>query len=152
MSYVRRIVQPGEQVVRIAHLHWIIYRNAIFLGLLALVVFAVGYENYAYRPFAVIGGGALSVGAFIFFVMAWFKKMITEIAVTNKRIIYKVGFIRIHTTEMSVDKVVTVTVDQSILGRLLDYGTIHIEGAGQGIENLRKIASPIEFRNAIEAR
>ena len=63
---------------------------------------------------------------------AWFARWITEIAVTDRRIIYKRGFIWRHTEEMNMDKVPSVDVDQSILGRMLDYGTIHVIGTGGG--------------------
>ena len=64
------------------------------------------------------------------FVHAWFMRWITEIAVTDRRIIYKRGFINRHTEEMNMDKVASVDVDQSILGRMLDYGTVHVLGTG----------------------
>jgi len=53
---------------------------------------------------------------------------------------------------MNMDKVETVNVDQSILGRILGYGTIHVLGTGQGIEGLSRIGRPITVRNAITAR
>ena len=77
---------------------------------------------------------------------------ITEFAVTNKRVIYKRGFIWRQTAEMNMDKVEAVDVMQSIPGRLLDYGTIHVKGTGAGIEHLHRIASPIALRNAIIAK
>ena len=46
----------------------------------------------------------------------------------------------------------TVNVDQSVLGRILGYGTIHVLGTGQGIEGLSRMARPIAVRNAITAR
>jgi len=53
---------------------------------------------------------------------------------------------------MNMDKVATVDVEQSILGRLLDYGTIYVRGTGLGMEPLRRIEKPIELRNAIVAK
>jgi uncharacterized membrane protein YdbT with pleckstrin-like domain len=150
MSYVRHVIQPGEEILRVGHLHWIIFREAIVLAGLAIAVFVFGYENYSYRPYAVIAGGVLLAGALFFFLRASFRRAITEIAVTNKRIIRKVGFINRRTEEMNIDKVETVVVDQSIFGRLLDYGTITIKGTGQSLEDLDEIASPIDLRNAIE--
>jgi uncharacterized membrane protein YdbT with pleckstrin-like domain len=50
---------------------------------------------------------------------------------------------------MNMDKVESVQVGQSILGRMLDYGTVTILGTGEGFETLRTIASPIELRNNI---
>src|SRR6185295_9377364 len=64
------------------------------------------------------------------FLRTWFVRWITEIAITDRRIIYKRGFINRHTEEMNMDKVASVDVDQTIFGRLLDYGTIHIIGTG----------------------
>src|SRR6185437_9254650 len=67
---------------------------------------------------------------------AWFKRWTTEIDVTNRRIVYKVGFIKRHTVEMNMDKVESVDVDQSIMGRLLNYGDIAVRGTGETWERL----------------
>jgi uncharacterized membrane protein YdbT with pleckstrin-like domain len=66
-------------------------------------------------------------------------------------VIYKCGFIRRHTIEMNMDKIESVDVDQSIVGRILDYGTITVRGTGTGIEPLYRIDSPIAFRNFVTA-
>jgi uncharacterized membrane protein YdbT with pleckstrin-like domain len=50
---------------------------------------------------------------------------------------------------MNMDKVESVQINQSILGRMLDFGTVTILGTGEGFETLRAIASPIELRNSI---
>jgi uncharacterized membrane protein YdbT with pleckstrin-like domain len=101
---------------------------------------------------------AIGIFAVVAFGIAWFNRWITEIAVTDRRIIYKRGFINRHTVEMNMDKVAGVDVDQSILGRLLDYGTIHVLGTGGaqasmgGIEHLHRVAEPLALRNAITAK
>jgi uncharacterized membrane protein YdbT with pleckstrin-like domain len=82
-------------------------------------------------------------------VQGWYQWWITEIAVTNRRVIYKKGWIRRHTNEMNMDKVESVQVDQSVLGRMFDFGTVKILGTGEGFEALRTIAGPIELRNNI---
>lgn len=71
---------------------------------------------------------------------------------TNRRVIYKRGFIQRHTAEMNMNQIESVIVDQSVLGRLLDYGSIHVLGTGEGLEHLHKVCSPMEFRNCITAR
>jgi uncharacterized membrane protein YdbT with pleckstrin-like domain len=76
----------------------------------------------------------------------------TEIGVTDRRVIYKRGFIARHTAEMNMDKVETVLVEQSLLGRVLNYGAVSIRGSGASIETLRNIADPIALRSAITAR
>ena len=85
---------------------------------------------------------------------AWFKRWTTEIDVTNRRIVYKKGFIRRHTVELNMDKVASVDVDQSVFGRLLSYGDITIHGTGDSdvIESLHTIGAPLDFRNHVTAR
>ena len=83
---------------------------------------------------------------------AWFHRWTTEIGVTDRRVVYKKGFISRQTTEMNMDKVETVLVDQGLAGRLLNFGTITIKGAGESIERLPRIADPLTVRNAITAR
>lgn len=86
----------------------------------------------------VISGVLVLIAALSAF-RAWFKQFTTEIAVTDRRIIYKTGFISRQTAEMNMHRVETVEVEQGIFGRLLNYGTVHVRGTGAGIENLKLI-------------
>jgi Bacterial PH domain len=76
----------------------------------------------------------------------------TETDVTNMRVVHKTGFIKRRTFEMSLDKVESVDVNQSILGRLMNYGDITIQGVGEGTQTISTIASPLAFRNAITTK
>ncbi len=140
MSYVQRVLQPGEQVRHISSIHWIVYWPGIVVALLAVVAYWRGWEYVAYA-FALVAVGLV--------VQQWFQWWVTEIAVTDRRVIYKKGFIRRQTNEMNMDKVESVKIDQSIIGRMLDYGNVKILGTGEGFETLRTIPSPIELRNSI---
>ena len=156
MSYVDSVLQPGERIVMRGHLHWIVYWYAILFFVLMVLSAAWGVIGMM----AAVAFGVLFV---LSFAHAWFIRWITEIAVTDRRIIYKRGFINRHTEEMNMDKVASVDVDQSILGRILDYGTLHVIGTGgaqaadsdnrpRGIEHLHRIASPLALRSAITAK
>jgi uncharacterized membrane protein YdbT with pleckstrin-like domain len=163
MSYVNSVLQPGERILLVGRLHWIVYWVAILtfvigVGLTAWEA-AVGMDGVMISATAIVFG-VLFIGSFVH---AWFIRWITEIAVTDRRIIYKRGFIYRHTAEINMDKVASVDVDQSILGRMLDYGTVHVFGIGagqttdgnnrvRGIEHLHRIASPLALRNAITAK
>ena len=92
---------------------------------------------------------ALALVAVVLLIQQWFQWWVTEIAVTNRRVIYKKGLVRRQTNEMNMDKVESVQIDQTIIGRMLDYGDVTILGTGEGFETLRTIASPIELRNSI---
>jgi uncharacterized membrane protein YdbT with pleckstrin-like domain len=92
---------------------------------------------------------ALALVAVVLLIQQLFQWWVIEIAVTDRRVIYKKGLIRRETNEMNMDKVESVQIDQSILGRMLDYGDVRILGTGEGFETLRTLASPIELRNSI---
>jgi uncharacterized membrane protein YdbT with pleckstrin-like domain len=158
MSYVKHVIQPGERIVMVGHISWIVYWRAIFcliLGGVLLILEAVFLPSSDARTFLMYGtAAALGLAALVSALQAWFIRWTTEIAVTDKRIIFKRGFIQRHTAEMSVDKVTTVDVIQSIWGRIFDYGSIHIHAAGGAgaIERLDRIGAPIALRNAIEVK
>jgi uncharacterized membrane protein YdbT with pleckstrin-like domain len=98
------------------------------------------------------GSGVVALAALYWTVTAWFHRWTTETDVTNLRVVHKTGFIKRRTFEMSLDKVESVDVNQSILGRILNYGDVTILGVGEGRETIRTIASPLAFRNYITAR
>ena len=148
MSYVQHVLQPGEQVRRISHIHWIVYWPGIAAALLAVV--AYGFSETRYLPgIWRYTAYALALVAVVLLIKQWIQLRVTEIAVTDRRVIYKTGLIRRQTNEMNMDKVESVQIDQSIFGRMLDYGNVTILGTGEGFKTLRTIASPIELRNSI---
>ncbi len=153
MAYVNSVLQPGETVKVIGRLHWINYIKSFLLLVIAVALLVYGMQDTTkvQRTVTYIGWLVLAV-AVVMLLSSWFRRQMTELSVTNHRVIYKTGFLRRHTVEMNMDKVETVNVDQSIMGRILGYGTIHVLGTGQGIEGLSRIGRPIEVRNAITAR
>ncbi|HEY1736297.1 MAG TPA: PH domain-containing protein [Methylovirgula sp.] len=154
MSYVKHILQPGEEVRVVGRLHWIIYVPGFFWLALAIAAFGASvhlkYTNYQLPLLA--AAVILGIWALFALIRAWWHAFTVEIAVTNHRVIYNRGFINRHTDEMNIDKIESVIVDQSILGRILDYGTINIRGTGASIEQLKLISHAIELRNAITSR
>jgi uncharacterized membrane protein YdbT with pleckstrin-like domain len=153
MSYVRSVLQPGENVRFATNIHWAIYLPGFLLLIVAAAVFWLGHQRLTIGAASIwdVLAGLVFVCAAVALFIAWFRRWTTEIAVTDRRIIFKRGFIRRHTIEMHLDKVESVDVDQSVLGRIFNYGHIFIHGVGVGIEPLRNIASPIAFRNHVTA-
>jgi uncharacterized membrane protein YdbT with pleckstrin-like domain len=158
MSYATSVLQPGETILATGRLHWIIYRWAIVFLVAGTLLLWLEDEylnpDYVHRDkfiaVTAVTFGVLFVAAFAY---AWFIRWITEFAVTNRRVIYKRGFVWRQTAEMNMDKVETVDVYQTVLGRVLNYGSIHVKGTGanEGV-SVRQIAAPIELRNAIIAK
>jgi uncharacterized membrane protein YdbT with pleckstrin-like domain len=149
MSYVRNVLQPGEDIRHTASIHWIVYWPGLLILLAGIVVFIYGRNANPHGIFWSVIAAALVLIALVLLFREWFLWWTTEIAVTNRRIIYKTGFISRDTNEMHMDKVESVKVDQSILGRILNYGDVTVLGTGTGLETMRTIAAPIELRNHI---
>jgi uncharacterized membrane protein YdbT with pleckstrin-like domain len=150
MRYIDEILQPGETLAYSGRLHWIVYVPAVFLLLLALAALTRVDNSTGWLWLSIAGLFAAAGGIMLF--KAWFHRWTTEIDVTDRRVVYKHGFINRHTVEMNMDKVESVDVDQSILGRLLDYGDITIRGTGETWETLKMIGAPLKFRNHVTAR
>src|SRR5687768_8048820 len=124
MSYIDDSLIEGERVLHKARMSWWSQFWLIVIGVLT---------------FAII------VGIFVL-IAARIRMKSTEIAITNKRVIAKVGFISRSTVEINLDKVEALRVEQGFWGRMLNYGTILMSGAGTSVAPMRDIADPLVFR------
>ena len=152
--YIDDILQPGEKVLYSTNAHWIFYWPAIigWIAAIALLVLAQRATTEGLIPVWLSLAAIAALAALYWTLTAWFHRWTTETDVTNLRVVHKTGFIKRRTFEMSLDKVESVDVNQSILGRILNYGNVTILGVGEGRETIDTIASPLEFRNYITAR
>ena len=153
--YIDDILQPGEKVLYSTNAHWIFFLPAIGLWGVAGVFLALSGMVPAGSPLMLVCWAMAAIMALIALyktVTAWFHRWTTETDVTNLRVVHKTGFITRKTFEMSLDKIESVDVDQSIAGRIFDYGDVTILGVGKSEEKLQTVTSPLAFRNAITAR
>jgi uncharacterized membrane protein YdbT with pleckstrin-like domain len=152
MSYVDTILEPGETIVYRAKPSWTLYAPAIGLVLCALIVVGLEANYTGLEAVSLTIATILAVFAIVSFLRAWFRRATTEIAVTDRRIILKRGFIRRHTVEMNMQKVESVDVDQTLIGRLFNYGNVTVRGTGSTFETLRMIDAPLKLRTSVTAR
>ena len=152
--YIDNILQPGEKVLYSTNAHWIFYWPAIVAWIVALFLLLLSRQTTAEGIvlLCLSAAAVVAIVALYWTVKAWFHRWTTETDVTNMRVVHKTGFINRKTFEMSLDKVESVDVNQSILGRILNYGSVTVRGVGEGAETIDTIASPLEFRNHITAR
>ena len=131
-SYVEGALIKDERVVHVGHISlWSLW-GYIALGIILLPVFGIGL---------------------IFLIIAYIKYKTTELAITTRRVIAKFGFISRRTVELNINKVESIQVDQSVMGRILGYGTLVISGTGTSHAPIPGISNPIAFRKAfIEAQ
>lgn len=124
MSYVQSTIGKDEKVIYNIYYHW----SYDILAYLYLIVF-----------------GVLIIGIILFFKMM-INKWTTERVLTNKRYIQKTGWISRKTEEISINKIEEVEMFQSILGRILNYGSVNISGTGIGKIKLSLIDDPLTFQ------
>lgn len=129
-SYVEQALASGEKVITKAEFHWI-YMLKAWLVLLLL-------------------WWMLGLGVAVFFMMLIYK-WTTEVAVTDRRVIYKRGWIARKTDELSLSRIEEVNFEQGVFGRIFNYGQIRLGGVGTGAIVLPNcIARPLDFKKAIE--
>ncbi len=150
MSYIEKNLMVDERIIYRAKLHWIIFRWLIFWLIITSVVFATGIYAGAETENIVIITGVLLILSFIFSIRPVITYATSEFGITNKRVVVKMGFIRRSSLEVLLNKVEGIMVDQSILGRILDYGSIRVSGTGGTIEPIPYIGNPFEFRKKVQ--
>ncbi|MBV9138647.1 MAG: PH domain-containing protein [Hyphomicrobiales bacterium] len=154
MSYVEGSLGEGEVVTYVTHKHWVIFVAPIFQLVVALVLIGIGFKigdlwvwlGWLMR---ILGYVILAIGA-VHLLGAWISRITTELAVTNRKVVGKWGLISRRTIEQRLDKVDSIEVEQSILGRILGYGTVEVRGSGVSMTPLRLIGDPITFRRRVE--
>ena len=142
MGYIESNLLPDERVVHTATLHWLIFGKALCVAVAGLVI-------VAFEP--TIGALVVLVGA-IMAVPPLVARKTSEFGVTTRRVIIKVGFLQRRTLELLLRQVEAISVDQTIMGRMFNYGTITLSGTGGVREVFDHIASPLEFRRQIQSQ
>ena len=153
MKYVEQVLQPGETLIYATSLHWLVYLRATLIVVLALAcLFASwGMGEPAVALALQMVAALLGLLALLSGLGALIRRSTTELAVTDRRVIFKTGILQRHSMEMNRSKVETIGVNQSILGRLLGYGTIVVRGTGGSFEPVAFIGDPLTFRSHITA-
>jgi uncharacterized membrane protein YdbT with pleckstrin-like domain len=152
--YIDEILQPGEKVLYSTNAHWIFYLPAIgaWTVAIALLILSRATTVDGLILLCLAASAVAAIAALFWTFRAWFHRLTTETDVTNLRVVHKTGFIKRRTFEMALDKVESVDVNQSILGRILNYGDVTIQGVGEGRETIKTIGAPLQFRSHITAR
>ena len=142
-AYVEANLIAGEQVVYQTRIHPIVFLSP---GAFILLGIGLGVFGIPSAGLVVLGFGVLML------IGAWIRQWASEFAVTNKRVIVKVGFISRRTIEINMSKVESVEVNQDIFARLFNYGTIVVIGTGGTKEPFDLIDDPLAFRRAVQSQ
>ena len=146
-KYVTGNLLRDEKIVYESKLHWIVFMNRLFVISILLFILSFFFEGNDITSIVI----TLAVVFLVISVMyALIRLWTSEFAITNKRIVIKVGLIRRNTLEMNLIKIESVAVDQSILGRILNFGSLTITGTGATKQTHKSIDNPIQFRKVYQ--
>jgi uncharacterized membrane protein YdbT with pleckstrin-like domain len=119
-NYINNNLIKDEYLIYETNYHWILYFNHLIPSIITL-----GIYPYLISKFS-------------------------EFGITNKRLIIKTGIFSRKTLELNLSKIESVNVNQSILGRILGYGSLGVIGTGGTSENFLSIKNPLEFRRKFQ--
>jgi len=157
MGYVESNLLSDERIIEKAKIHWAIFVFPVLFLLLALFFALIT------RLSPPDGNAASTTSIMMSLVCIWSWPIIgiillitsilvyftTEFALTNKRIIAKLGILNQHSLEILINNIESIGVNQPILGRILDYGTITVVGSGGTRQSFTNISTPMKLRQNI---
>jgi len=159
MSYIDTNLVPGEKVIYQTRLHWVVMLWHLVLGIFLLIlpgvvllVYAVRHPEFEPRELHLIQGaaGVLLLLGIIVLAVGLVRRSATEMAVTTRRVVVKTGLAARKSIEMLLNKVESIEVSETGMGRVMGYGTIVVIGTGGTSEPFHKVAHPLEFRNQVQ--
>lgn len=158
MRYISNTLLQNEKLIYYTRPHWIIFAPTFFSFLVALILYSKGpdifgpvgnlryFNLYVYEILAIL---AAIIGLFGL-INAYITFQTSEYGITDRRILMKTGWIRRNSLEVFLDKIEAVKVNQSIFGRVLNYGTLIIVGTGGTEDPFFSIPAPLHFRKKVQ--
>ncbi len=153
MGYVENNLMPNEELLMKAQIHWIVYIKGLFFILLGLIIllYDISVSTFLDNTTALLTIKMVLVSALVlvglfFLIKAFIFAKTTELAITSKRVIAKFGLIRRDTIELNHAQVESLIVEQGIIDRVLNAGTIILQGTGGSKTPIPRIKKPLEFR------
>ena len=147
MSYIDGNLLPGEHVVYRTRLHWLLFMGPVLLTVVVLLPIAWllangSWSKYTWVPLVI---------AVLVLLTAFIKRQSSDFAVTNKRVMMKVGVFSTRSIELLLNKIEAIAVNQSFVGRTFGYGDIVVTGSGGTREAFSHIQGPLAFRRAVQS-
>ena len=147
MSYIDSNLLAGEHVVYRTRLHWFLFVAPLLFAILVMLplawfLYQSTWSGYAWAPLVL---GVLAL------LPAFIRRQSSDFAVTNKRVMMKVGVLSTRSVELLLNKIEAIAVNQTFMGRIFGYGDIVVTGSGGTKEAFSHIQAPLEFRRAVQS-
>ncbi len=156
MLYIQSTLLKNEKLLFWSRPHWIIFTPSVITVILSFVLLSYGriLPMAYYGIFGIAFYKLLALLVFLYgayrFAGAYIYLLTSEYGVTNRRVLMKTGWISRNSVEVFVEKIEAIRVDQTVVGRLLNYGTILVIGTGGTTDPMFYIPDPLNFRKKVQ--
>lgn len=133
-----------QTIVYQARLHWI-----LFLGPVALILVVWILNDYFHAPRQL--GWAMGALAVIWECIIWLTYHFSFLNIKKNRIVMCSGILVRQTVDIPMDKIESIDIRQSILGSILQYGSLVITGTGGTRQFIHFLNKPLTCRRYIES-
>jgi uncharacterized membrane protein YdbT with pleckstrin-like domain len=148
MSYVSRTLGKSESILFSTGYHWLYWLGVgLLAGPFVVVLIAGALNSFPVRDIFLL---ILAVVPFCYGAYRFVHGIALEVAVTSDRFVKKSGLVSIKTEEVSLDKIEEVNVEESIMGRVFGFGTVHVHGTGAGKIRVLMVRDPVNLRRQIQ--
>ncbi|MDE0518799.1 MAG: PH domain-containing protein, partial [Bdellovibrionales bacterium] len=152
MSYIKKTLTAGENIIVSKRYHWVFWFWPIIRLIIPFLIIIWGtmaWNGGVFSPFVMTMAILLAASFIVLLFILFIKHISTENVATNKRVIFKMGFIRSDTDELRNENIENIQIKQSIIGRIFGYGDLEFRGTGGSPVVFKTIPDPISVKKEI---
>jgi len=156
MSYIRNTLLKDETILFETRPHWAVYLSAVGMFIVGCVMWwTLNHFSMSRDP-----NGQYSImmwlvwlcyaAAALQWIRMWIFYRFSDYGITNKRAIMKMGWISRNAYETFLERIEGTRVDQSVMGRILGYGTLIVIGTGGTFDSFPFVPNVLQFRHQLQ--
>lgn len=159
--YVKHLLSDSETELSETHQHpfWLISQIWPFLGMLLLILVVIifsqnlsdiGAAATEHRPNNVWWMALIVALIPIILIAIYYIRWRNHIfVVTNRRVITLSGVVNKSSYDIALEKINDISTDQSLFGRMFNFGDVTLESGNDEPVLMHGIASPLEFKKSL---
>jgi uncharacterized membrane protein YdbT with pleckstrin-like domain len=153
LRYVESLLGKNEQILWRARQHWIVLtanfviNMFIFVAIVAVAILVGSIDSLQGISGWLLLALLIPICWFGWELLQWWAE---EYLITTTRVVQTEGLINKHTKDSALEKINDITLNQSVMGRILNYGDLAIiTGSDMGTNLLKRLAQPVEFKKTL---
>ena len=149
-----RDLLPGEKLIIKTHQHWVVLIKQILIPVILVILVLIAdftflYDNYVPHLRTILSLGVIAL-ALLWLIVVWIRWQATAYTLTDQRIRIESGVFNRTSKIIAIDRVQDCTTKQPLIGRLMGYGLVEVDSAGdQGPEVLSHLPNPERWRDEV---